>query len=110
MKEAIEPAYTQPYIVHFMETDEDCLQQYFISIERNLILEANNFTSAIFAAIAAHYVFNLSYHKKCNDFWVFFQENVLNLPAKGKKSPSSSVHFSGIKRCFNEFYPAEPSD
>ena len=98
-------AYTQPYIVHFKDADEDedCLQQYFISVEHSLMLETHSFTSAVFAVIAAYYVFNLSYHNKCTDFWTFIQEYVLDLPAKGsKKSPTSAVHSAGIKRIFTE--------
>ena len=86
-------AYTQPYIVHFKDIDDDenCLQQYFILVEHSLMLETHSFTSAVFAAIASYYVFNLSYHNtcKCADFWTFIQEYVLDLSAKGsKKSPT----------------------
>ena len=88
----------------FKEVDEDiagdCFQQYFVGIERQLILETNNCLSAVFACIAAHYIFNLHYDKKCCEFWQFIQEKVLKLPAiaNSKKSPTISAHFSGIKR------------
>ena len=67
------------------------------------MLETHSFTSAVFATIAAYYVFNYSYHNKCTDFWTFIQEYVLDLPAKGfKKSPTSAVHSAGIKWIFTE--------
>ena len=67
------------------------------------MLETHSFTSAVLAGIASYYVFNLSYHSKCTDLWTFIQEHVLDLSAKGsKKSPTSAVHSSGIKRIFIE--------
>lgn len=51
---------SQPHIVHFKtEDDEDCLlQQYFICIEQQLMMESSNIVSAIFLCLAAHYIFN----------------------------------------------------
>ena len=56
------------YIVMFMFSNEDTeLQQFFIAVEHELILETSNLTGAIFLCIAAHNVYNLAYHKKTGD-------------------------------------------
>ena len=99
--EAPERNNSQPHIVLFIDDDED-LQQYFISVEQELMLETSNLIAAVFYCVAAHYIYNLSYHKKAGDFWIFAQEKMLQLPSKAgiKRSPSSVTHFSGISRTF----------
>lgn len=65
--EATEKNNNQPHIVLFSDDDsddEDKLQQFFICVEQNLMLECSNITSAIFFCIGAHYIFNLNYHPK----------------------------------------------
>ncbi len=66
------------------------------------MIETSNIVAAIFFCVAAHYVFNLTYHRKSGDVWLFVQEKVLNLPSKPgvKRNPSSTSHFSGISRIF----------
>ena len=62
-------------------------------------METNNLLSAVFGCLAAYFIFNLSYHPKTGDFWVFVQEKIGNIPSKSyKKHPSTSCHFAGITR------------
>ena len=62
-EEATEKNNNQPHIVWFTDADEDePLHQYFISVEHNLMMECSNIVAAIFYCVAAHYIFNLSYH------------------------------------------------
>ena len=61
----MEKSNNQPHIILFSDPDDDCLtKQYFICVEQDLMLESSSIISAIFFALAAHYVFNLSYHPK----------------------------------------------
>ena len=85
------------------------LQQYFISVEQKLILECKSITAAIYYCIAAHYIYNLSFHPKSGDVWVFLQNKVFDLPCKGnsKKLPSRESHFSGIDRHFATMFGNE---
>ena len=59
-----------------------------------MMLETNSLMSAVFGCIAAHYIFNLSYHEKTGEFWTFIQEKVIEIPSKEKptqkKNPSIS--------------------
>ncbi len=67
------------------------------SLEQTLMLESTNLIVAVFSVIAAHYIFNLSYHLKSGDFWVFIQERMMGIPSKKtKRHPSSATHFTGI--------------
>lgn len=98
--EAVDKQNNQPHIIHFKnEDDEDSLmQQYFICVEQQLMMESSNLISAIFLCLAAHYIFNIQYHPKAKDVWEFIQENVLDISSKGnkKRNATSSTHFSGI--------------
>ena len=99
VSEASEQNNNQPHIVYFKDPDGE-LDQFFISIEQALLLESGSLSAAIFYCVAAHFVFNLNYHKKSGDVWVFIQEKVLGIPSKPgvRCHPSSLAHFSGISR------------
>ncbi len=106
--EAAERNNNQPHIVVFSDQDDaydDRLaEQHFVCVEQDLMMETSTIMSAIFFCIAAHYIFNLSYHPKAGDVWVFIQEKVLGIPSKTgvKRHPSSMTHFSGISRVFDK--------
>jgi hypothetical protein len=61
--EVMEKDNNQPHIVLLSDQDEDDLDQFFICVEQNLMLECSNLISAIFFCIGAHYIFNLNYHR-----------------------------------------------
>ena len=84
------------------EDDEDVIKQYFITIEQQLMMESSSLLSSIFLCMAAHYMFNLSYHQKSGDTWLFIQEKALELSSKEgvKRHASTKCHFSGITRYF----------
>ena len=100
----------QPYIVWFTaEEDDDVTEQLFVVVEESLMLEMNSLLSALFGCMAAHYIFNVSYHPKTGDFWVFIQEKIFEVQSKNlKKLPSTAAHFAGISRLFNS--APEPLD
>ena len=83
--------------------EDDGISQYFKSIEQELMMETSNLVSTIFFCLAAHYIFNLTYHRKTGNVWVFIQEKIVGLPSKPgrKRSPSSLAHFSGIQRVYD---------
>ena len=70
------------------------------------MMESCNIVSAIFLCLAAHYVFNLQYHRKTGDIWTFIQEKILNLPSKAgrKRNPSNISHFGGISRIYTQLF------
>ena len=90
-----------------LRSDEDSekFNQYFISVEQELMLETSTLTSSLFFCMSAYYIFNLAYHPKIKDLWEFFQVKVFDLPSEDKRvkcSPSAITHFSGISRYFKK--------
>ena len=107
-------ANNQPHIV-VIEGDEYC--QYFIAVEQMMILSSTDITTALFHLMASHYVFNLSYHSKATDFYIFLQERVTQIPsalteskkARKEKSSVSVSHINGIARIYDSTKDPEAS-
>ena len=114
LSEACEKENNQPHIVLFWDEDEDegMAHQYFVCVEQELMMESSNVVAAVFFCIAAHYIFNLTYHRKTGDFWPFIQEKILGLPSKAgvKRNPSITSHFSGIARVFDSVTEGEADE
>ena len=95
----------QPHIVVFIDEVDLEIGQCFISVEQQLMMEAPSLLIALFNFIAAHYIFNLSYHSKISDLAVFIQAKILKIESDGKTKkilPLVSSHISGIMRMYNE--------
>lgn len=112
-REAAEKENNQPHIVMFRDEEEDAtMNQYFVCVEQQLMMETTNIVSAVFFCLAAHYIFNLTYHRKSGDVWLFVQEKIFHLPSKAsvKRNASSVSHFSGIQRVYDSIHPSESSE
>ena len=93
------------------EEGSETFHQYFISIEQQLMLECSTLIAALFYCMAAHYIFNLSYHPKSKEFWTFIQQKTFNLPSNELRlSPSAASHFTGISRLFESLNPSQIED
>ena len=68
------------------------------------MLESKSLPAAVFLCLAAHYVFNLSYHKKTVEFWQFVEKmaGVEKSAHVQKHTPTVSTHTSGISRIFQQ--------
>lgn len=70
------------------------------------MLECNNVTTAFFLLLASHYVFNLSYHHKATDFFLFLQERVARITSqtsgKQKRNPVANSHVIGMARTYDD--------
>ena len=85
------------------------MKQYFNSVEAQLMMETMSLTNAVFFCLAAHYIFNLKYHPKTGDVFLFLPERVLGIPSKCglKHHPSRISHFSGISGMFDAIKATE---
>ena len=105
LEEVLDKQNNQPNIIFLKDDDEeDERHQLFVVIEQEPMLETSNVVTSIFLGLIAHYVFNLAYHLKTGDVWLFIQERIAGLPSKSgtKRYPSSASHFTGIQRMYNE--------
>jgi len=83
---------------HIVAIERDDYYQFMVAIEQTLMLDCTEIATALFLLLASHYVFNLSYHSKADDFFTFFQEKVANIPTdkEMKKRPVGITHMNGI--------------
>jgi len=70
-------------------------------------MESADLSMALFLLLAAHYVFNLSYHSKTTDLMKFLQEKVAKINSADKKvkklkSPVATEHINGISREYDQ--------
>ena len=49
------------------EEGSETFHQYFVSVEQQLMLECSTLIAVLFYYLAAHYIFNLSYHPKSKE-------------------------------------------
>lgn len=84
--------------------DYECPPQYFIALEQELIIECKTLFDSIFTLLAVHYVFNVVYHPRVKNFFLFFEEKVLELPCiqKGSKNAAYSSVVTGIESFLQE--------
>lgn len=104
--EATEKDNNQPHIVMFRDDDvdeESIRNQYFVSVEQEIMMETSTLIFFHILCYCCHYIFNLTYHRKSGDVWVFIQEKVPGLASKTgtKRNPSAMSHFSGIQRVYD---------
>ena len=67
------------------------------------MLKSVNLPTAVYLCVAAHYVFNLTYHKNAKDIFYFLQEKMIGLESTTKKMSSvAAFHTNGITQVFGK--------
>ena len=77
----------------FVDDELDILPRYHIAMEQVLLVECRSLTHTLYCLLAVHYVFNIKYHPRAEDFFLFLFEKVLGIQETGnqrKKKKSAS--------------------
>ena len=85
-----------PYIVTLKDHNEDLPSQYFVIFGSELIVECNSLTSALFGLFALHYVFDMNYHPRTNDSFLFIEEKIMRIQCSKKKSTGYTSITTGV--------------
>ena len=69
-----------------------------IAVEQSLILDSTKISTALFLLLTTHYVFNLSYQVKAEEFLMFIQEKLAKIASDKqiKKRPVEDIHVTEI--------------
>ena len=88
-----------PHIVKICNANYEVPPQYFIALEQELVTECSSLSDAIFLLIAVHYIYNVTYHHRVRNFFLFFEEKVLELPSinTSSKNAAYSSTITGIE-------------
>ena len=92
MQEAIDSSNNHPHIVKFIDPTTDMPPQFFIAVEQQLLLECKSLEKAVYVMVASHYVFNIEYHHRVKDVFIFLQEKILGFVDDTVKK--SSIYLS----------------
>ena len=95
-EEAIDAQNNQPHIVKFKDADPELRPQYFIAIEQKLVVECSGLVCAMYTLLITHYVFDLGYHPKAKDYYMFL-EHLLDISGTEKKSANFLSTMTGIE-------------
>lgn len=90
----------------FVDNDLDILPRYHIAVEQVLLLECRSLIHALYCLLAVHYVFNIKYHSRAEDFFLFLFEKVMGINEAGnqrkKKKSASYLSATSAMECYLE--------
>ncbi len=90
----------QPFILKLSDPDDDVPPQFFVVIEREMLIECSNLIDAILGLFVSHYVFNIRYHPRLIDFYLFIEQKIAGIsPSCDKKSPTY-LSVTSAAQCF----------
>lgn len=98
-KEVIDSENNFPHIIRLIDADEGIPDQFFIAVEQELLVKCRNICDALLVLISVHYIFNIEYNPKVYDFFLFFQECILELSHEGRKS-APYLSFTSAIDCY----------
>ena len=84
---------SHPYIVRLYDADESVPPTYKIIIEQQIVTSTKDLTTALYVLFAVHFVFNITYHGKVNDLYLFLQEVVFGMPSEAQRKSASYTSF-----------------
>jgi len=86
----ISPIHT-PYLLHFGK-------QFFVIVEKEVVLEVTDFSRAMSALFACYYIFDISYPKECIITLLFLERFMFNIVNGPKLSKTAIGVISDIQK------------
>lgn len=80
----------EPQIIRYMDADDEIPAQYVVAVEKQAFLQCSNLLSAVYALFSVHYIFNIEYHPRVKDFYLFMQNKCFIIDDKLTSSASYS--------------------
>lgn len=66
---------------------------YHVIVEQETVVKCMDLTTALYSVFSIHYIFNIEYHAKLHDLYLFFQESVMGIPMEAQKKSGAYVNF-----------------
>lgn len=80
----------QPQIVRYVDADDEISAQYIVAVEKQAFLQYATLLGAVYALFAIHYIFNIEYHPRVKDFYLFIQNKCFCVEDKSTLSAGYS--------------------
>ena len=88
----------QPHIIALQ--DEDLPTTYSIGVEQVVHLSTDNVDKAVFVAFALHYVYDMQYHPKLKDFYLFLETISFSSDLVSVKPSAVFSSFMSALQCY----------
>ena len=85
-----------PHILRLVDSEEDISDQFFIAVEKVVLLKCQSISTAVLLLLSVHYIFNIEYNPKIRDVLFFIQEYMLGLNNETRKSAAYLSFTSAI--------------
>ena len=83
------------WFAYLFDGDSQLPSVYLVIVERELKVRCSDLTTALYITFSLHYIFNIAYHLRLKDVFLFFQE--VTDDAECKKSPTLSNFCTAIR-------------
>ena len=84
IEELVSKETNQPHLIRLV--DEDLPTQYFVVIEQLVHIEVTTCVKGMFLLLAYHYIYDIQYNSRLKDFYLFFEDKLLQLSPSCKRS------------------------
>ena len=84
-----------PYIIRWFDGDRPT-STYKVFVEQQELIKCYDLTTALYCVFSYHYIFNISYHSRVQDLFLFLQKMVFGLPLQGLKKSAVYANFCEI--------------
>lgn len=85
-------AFPQIIVIH-----SDATSQYFVTVEKQILVESENMCGALLDLIATYFTFDIAYPKSLYPVLLFFQHFVLDLTDSQTVPNSVSIFVSALR-------------
>lgn len=90
----------------FVDDELDILPRYHVAVEQVLLTECRSLIHALYCLLVMHYTFNVRYHSRAEDVFLFLFEKVLDVKEGGgqrkKKKSASYLSATSAMECYLE--------
>ena len=92
IKECRDTTNSHPYIIRWYNGDRPTAM-YKIFVEQEDLAKCYDLTTGFYITFSYHYIFNISYHSRVQDVFLFLQEMVFCMPLQNQKKSAAYLNF-----------------
>ena len=81
-----------PLIIRYVDADDEILPYYIIAVEKEAMMQCQSLSGAMYTLFVVHYFFNMEYHTRVKDFYLFIQKNCFMI----KDTIATSTNYANI--------------
>ena len=80
--------------------EKDTPTQYIVVIEQLPEVEVDSIEKGMFVVLAMHYIFNMEYNPRLQDFYLFLEEKILHMPVLSCKRSATYGSVTNAIECY----------